>query len=607
MSDGAVTLAYVHPNDVTHSWHSSMIEMIGWDFGHEGRILEGGRLALKHGAGGLVAARNEAIAKFLSQCTNSDWMFWIDTDMGFAPDTVDRLIEVADPQKRPIVGGLCFAQKETTGDGLGGYRCEPRVTIFDWVQNEESAGFMGRTRYPANSVIQCSGTGAACILIHRSVLQRIADEFGPIWYDRLPNPVTGRMFGEDLSFCIRAQALSIPLFVHTGVKTTHMKSLWLQEADYWSFAVAPPATEATAVLVPATADIDVELFCESLRSSTGLATVYAVACDGDGEAVQTWKRHGAEILTGPGCGSFAERMNLGYRETAEPWITMVGDAARFHPGWLDHAQAMAADQYHVVGTNDLASQRVVAGHHSANLLIRRTYVEQRGASWDGPGVLAHEGYGRWCVDAEIVTVAKQRDAWSMALGSHVERASPDEEPDAAYEADEKLFEQRLSEPRDPQVDAFRDAADVLDAAGVEWWISDGAVLGHVRDGGFLATDPDVDIGFWVDDLAVVEQAFAEWRRLPSSDFKLIRDRVSVDLHAHERDGDQVFFGLGNGKYRYVFPADLFDELAEAEFCDRRVRMPSPPEKYLEVHYGWEWRTPVANWQWDADPPCLVHV
>ena len=32
--------------------------------------------------------------------------------MGFAPDTINRLLEAADPVERPVVGGLCFTQRE---------------------------------------------------------------------------------------------------------------------------------------------------------------------------------------------------------------------------------------------------------------------------------------------------------------------------------------------------------------------------------------------------------------------------------------------------------------------------------------------------------------
>ena len=329
------------------------------------------------------------------------------------------------------------------------------MTIFDWVQSGGHGTFYGRTRYPVNSVVQCAGTGSACILIHRSVLQRIADEFGPVWYDRVPNKVVGGLLGEDLSFCVRVQALGVPIFVHTGVKTTHLKHLWLAEDDYWQFATAPPATEPTAVVVPALRYTNAERFMSSLRASTGLATAYAVAREDESEAIDAWKRAGAEIVVGAEVMSFAERMNLGYRETSEPWMLAVGDDVVFHPGWLDHAQAIAGDRYHVIGTNDLANPRVTGGHHATHLLIRRSYVDETGASWDGPGVVAHEGYRHWFVDDEIVTAGKQRGVWAMALGSRVEHRHPlfgTAETDEVYEMgmshaddDKALFERRLAQ------------------------------------------------------------------------------------------------------------------------------------------------------------------
>lgn len=452
----AVCVAYVHSDEVAHSWHLSLIELVGWDFAHHGRVVRGGWLAMSYAAsGGLVAARSDTIRQFLAD-RDADWLFWVDTDMGIAPDTIDSLLEVADPVERPIVGGLCFAQKDTDSDGLGGYRTEPRVTIFDWVQDGQGRGtFMGRTRYPVNAVVQCAGTGSACILIHRSVLEKMAAEFGPAWYERIPNPITGGMFGEDLSFCMRAQALGIPLFVHTGVKTSHLKHQWLQEQDYWAYAVAPPATEPTAVLVPAIRHTNAERFMTSLRASTSLARAYAIANADEEDAIAAWKAAGAEVLVGGTCRTFAERINLGYQLTAEPWMLVVGDDVRFHAGWLDHAQAMGGDRFHVVGTNDLANPRVTSGHHATHMLVRRSYVDETGSSWDGPGVVAHEGYRHWFVDDEIVTAAKQRGVWSMALGSRVEHLHPlfgKGEQDAVYELgqshvdhDAALFNARLAE------------------------------------------------------------------------------------------------------------------------------------------------------------------
>jgi len=88
-------------------------------------------------------------------------------------------------------------------------------------------------------------------------------------------------------------------------------------------------------------------------------------------------------------------------------------------------------------------------------MIRRAYVDEMGASWDGPKNVCHEGYGHWFVDDEIVTVAKQRGAWAMAFHSKVEHLHPLwglAEDDDTYrlgqshvEADKALFRSRRDE------------------------------------------------------------------------------------------------------------------------------------------------------------------
>jgi hypothetical protein len=228
---GAVALAYVHSNEVAYSWHHSLIELMGWDFVNHGRIVRGGFVAIRYGTDGLVEARNKAVAIFLHE-KQAEWLLWLDTDMGFAPETLDGLIAVADPLERPIVGGLCFSQREHTSDDMGGWRCTATPTVFDWAHIDEQMGFAVRWDYPDNTAIRVAGTGSACILIHRSVFERIEEKFGPVWYDRVPNTSTGQVVSEDLAFCMRAGTLDIPVHVHTGVKTTHQKALWLAEDDY---------------------------------------------------------------------------------------------------------------------------------------------------------------------------------------------------------------------------------------------------------------------------------------------------------------------------------------------------------------------------------------
>jgi GT2 family glycosyltransferase len=432
----AVTVAYVHEKNIAASFHHCMIEMIGWDLAHEARIIRGGYKAWTCGTDGLVDSRNKLVAAFLAEDT-ADWLFWIDTDMGFAPDTIDRLMAAADPVDRPVVGGLCFTQREEESDGMGGWRCRATPTVFDWTVLEDTGqmGFSVRWNYAPDTLVRVAGTGSACVLIHRSVFEKVQAEYGT-WYDRVPNTTMGQVISEDLSLCLRACALDIPIHVHTGVKTTHQKTLWLAEDDYFGQVAlsqlvppVPAATEETAVIVPVLGRPgNAAPFMESLKASGApLAKVYAVADAADEATVAAWKDAGAEVIerfSTDRPGTFAEKVNIGYESTSEPWLLLTGDDVKFHPGWLDQAQHAARDGADVVGTNDLHNPRTTAGDHSPHPLIRRAYVDERGTSWDGPKIVAHEGYRHWFVDDEIVTAAKQRDAWVMAFHAKVEHLHP---------------------------------------------------------------------------------------------------------------------------------------------------------------------------------------
>lgn len=228
---GAVALAYVHSERVSYSWHHSVVELMGFDIANAGRVVRGGFVSIHCGTDGLVDARNKAVSTFLTERT-AEWLFWVDTDMGFAPDTLERLMGAADPEHRPIVGALAFSQRQTDSDGRGGWRCQATPTVFDWEEVDGKTGFSVRWDYARNTVTRAAGTGSACILIHRDVFKKIAAEHGATWYNRIPNPSLKQMTSEDLSFCMRAGALDIPVHVHTGVEATHHKPIWLAEDDY---------------------------------------------------------------------------------------------------------------------------------------------------------------------------------------------------------------------------------------------------------------------------------------------------------------------------------------------------------------------------------------
>ena len=248
MGDGRVVISYVHSNDVAINFHHSIFQLWGHLLQQNSPVLAGW-LPMRYGTGGLVEARNKTAALFLE--TEHEWLWTLDTDMGFTPDTLDRLLEAADPVERPVVGALCFINSETGGDGMGGVTAQPKPSVFFWGTSPDGpngekggTGFMPMIKYPADEIVTCSGTGAACVLIHRSVFERLRarniergmGEFN--FYGNIANPEGGMAFSEDFSFCIRCVEVGVPIHVHTGIKTSHMKTVFLQEDHHKQFLAA---------------------------------------------------------------------------------------------------------------------------------------------------------------------------------------------------------------------------------------------------------------------------------------------------------------------------------------------------------------------------------
>lgn len=228
MKSGTVVVGFLDGGTWSACFGLSYRDLLLWDMLGSNRIIREGGKELRQvcGTGGIVAGRNRVAADFLDN-TDGEWLWFVDTDMGFAQDTVDRLISYADRNTSPVVGALCFKQtRQAKGDHFAErYLIQP--TLYEYVELETEVGFRPMMSYPRDQLVRVAATGAACILIHRRVLEKVRAANGDTWFTEIVHP-TGlhgkpRTFGEDMSFCVRCQALDIPVKVATQVKTTHDK------------------------------------------------------------------------------------------------------------------------------------------------------------------------------------------------------------------------------------------------------------------------------------------------------------------------------------------------------------------------------------------------
>lgn len=223
-------VAWLSPGENASSFTRSCQRLQAWDHANHQRLR--GFVHEECGAGGISSGRNSAVRKFLA--TDADWLVFIDSDMGFDPWAVDQLVDVADPDERPIVGGLCFALWRGPEGEAGSRRTAMKPTVYRYFETDRTCGVYPVHDYPRDSLVRCDATGSAFIAIHRGVFERMAAEQShhPLrpWYDETPH--LDKIFSEDLTFCLRAGQLGIPTHVHTAIKTSHYKQSYLVEAGH---------------------------------------------------------------------------------------------------------------------------------------------------------------------------------------------------------------------------------------------------------------------------------------------------------------------------------------------------------------------------------------
>ena len=234
MIGGAVSVGFLHPGHYSAVFAESLKELLFADMVGAQRIVghEHGQIGLLTASAGIVDGRN-TLATFMCDTSQAEWLFMVDSDMGFGADTLETLLAAADSADRPVVGALCFGQRKARPSSFGGLRYMAQPTIYDWHEDDSIAGWLPRLDYERDTLVRCSGTGGACVLIHRDVLEQIRDRFGDTWFTPIDHPKASTPFSEDLSFCIRVAGTGAVVHVHTGVKTTHDKGgVFLDEEFY---------------------------------------------------------------------------------------------------------------------------------------------------------------------------------------------------------------------------------------------------------------------------------------------------------------------------------------------------------------------------------------
>jgi hypothetical protein len=230
-----VVVATLNPGNVESAFMESLIYLLLYDVSLHKRIVHGGGIKIVEASANLAGPRNAIVKQYLTH--SAEWLLMVDSDMTFPPNIVEQLLEYADPDKAPIVGALCFGFDD---------KGEVQPTLYTLAGEADDPAHLDVLRYhewPPESMFQVTATGTGCLLMHRSVFDRMANAELPNrpgkrgfndafpWFQELEH--NGSPVGEDIGFCWRAGLLGIPVFVNTAVQCGHIKRRLLTMESYF--------------------------------------------------------------------------------------------------------------------------------------------------------------------------------------------------------------------------------------------------------------------------------------------------------------------------------------------------------------------------------------
>lgn len=135
---------------------------------------------------------------------NFDAVLWLDADMIFPPDLLEKLCADIETGK-DIVSGLCFCRR---------FPYAPVVYKRLELEGEKPIND-SYVDYPEDEMFRVEGCGFGVVMTKTDVLRKISEQYHTV-FSPLPH------FGEDLSFCLRARECGYEIWCDPTVPIGHV-------------------------------------------------------------------------------------------------------------------------------------------------------------------------------------------------------------------------------------------------------------------------------------------------------------------------------------------------------------------------------------------------
>lgn len=351
-----VAVAYTFGN-IDPAFHHSLLRLKDWDSQFAKRLSHPGWLVAV-GTTNIADGRCKAVQAFL-EATTADWLWFIDTDQVFEPDVLERMIQSADPVERPILSALVMARRPER---------DPEITPACVVLAPTDPPMpVAPTMIPAERHWPVAAVGCGCVLIHRSVLEKVGKAFKgktPLpWFEFSPwrrqeNGVEVLdLMGEDYTFCFRAAHVGFGSTVDTTIHVGHNKTVTLTASHFWAQVPTDMVPPKNFVVIPVKDNLKMTKALLRQLYEQGNYEAILVFDNGSNPETKRWLANQtiAEVIDAEGAG-IHQMWNRGAEIALERWpkvnIAFLNNDLRIGENFLAGlAEALRSERWGVVCPN----------------------------------------------------------------------------------------------------------------------------------------------------------------------------------------------------------------------------------------------------------------
>ena len=175
-----------------------------------------GEVAVAFQIGSLIYTSRNRLAQIAIK-DEADYVLWLDSDMVFEPDLLERMFKVMHENDLDILTGLYFR------------RVHPYTPVlFDRLEMQRGVCEWSNFKELPNELFEVGGCGFGCVLMKTDVFFDVQARHHAMF-----DPILGT--GEDLAFCWRARDVGYKIMCDPSIIVGHVGNIIVNDQFYKEF------------------------------------------------------------------------------------------------------------------------------------------------------------------------------------------------------------------------------------------------------------------------------------------------------------------------------------------------------------------------------------